>query len=239
MSALEIEYSGEYFELEPGSEFTIGRIGSLRIDDNPYLHRHFLNVVFADGFWWIANIGSRTTAILSDPAGQSRSVLVSGARLPLVFKHTVLTFSAGHCHYELNLTVETPVWEQVSCCMQKEEADTTVGETTFTESQLLAILAVAEPLLRRTGTGAWQIPTAVAAAKRLGWTQTRFNRKLDNVCDKLDRVGVPGLKGGPGKQALGRRAALAEYAVTVGIVTAEQLPALDAEYRRNLEGDKT
>ena len=108
---------------------------------------------------------------------------------------------------------------------------------TFTDSQLLAILALAEPLLRRAGTGAWQVPTAVQAARRLGWTQTRFNRKLDNVCDKLDRVGVRGLKGGPGRQALGRRAALAEYAVNTRIVTAELLPSLDAEAALNARKD--
>lgn len=239
MSILEIEYAGEYYELEPGREFKMGRIGDLEIDDNPYLHRRFLTLEFNDSFWWITNVGSRATAILSDPGGQSRSVLTPGARLPLVFEHTVLSFSAGPYSYELNLTVELPSRDVAQLLGPIGEGDTTIGETAFTDSQLLAILAVAEPLLRRTGTGAWQVPTAVEAARRLGWTQTRFNRKLDNVCDKLDRVGVRGLKGGPGRQALSRRAALAEYAVNTRIVTAEQLPALEAEHRRNQEGSKT
>ena len=30
---------------------------------------------------------------------------------------------------------------------------------------------------------------------RLGWTLTKFNRKLDNVCQKLARHGVRGLHG--------------------------------------------
>jgi hypothetical protein len=56
---------------------------------------------------------------------------------------------------------------------------------------------------------------------------TRFNRKLDNVCDKLDRFGVEGMRGGPGARAAGRRAALAEYAVTTGLVTPADLALLD------------
>ena len=75
--------------------------------------------------------------------------------------------------------------------------DTTITPTAFTESQLLAILALAEPFLKRVGTGAAEVPSAVVAARRLGWTQTRFNRKLDNVCDKLIAAGVSGLRGNP------------------------------------------
>ena len=50
------------------------------------------------------------------------------------------------------------------------------------------------------------VPTSGQAAERLGWQLTKFNRKLDNVCDKLDRLGVRGLRGGPGKLASNRRA---------------------------------
>ena len=56
---------------------------------------------------------------------------------------------------------------------------------------------------------------------------TRFNRKLDNVCDKLDRIGVKGLRGGPKQLATNRRARLVEYAVTTRLVTAEDLFMLD------------
>jgi len=73
----------------------------------------------------------------------------------------------------------------------------------------------------------------VEAAQRLGWTQTRFNRKLDNVCDKLDKAGVRGLHGGPTSQAHSRRANLVDWAVSSRLVTADHLPALDAEAEQN------
>ncbi|MDF1487699.1 hypothetical protein [Tessaracoccus caeni] len=233
MRRLEVELAGERHTLLPGQEFTMGRVGDLVIDDNPYLHRHFLKLSFAEGFWWLANVGARATAQLSDAVGLSRSTLTPGAKMPLVFGNTAVTFSAGPYCYELNLMVDEPAYEPITP-ETPASGDTTVGATTFTDSQLLAILALAEPLLRRTGTGAWQVPTAVQAARRLGWTQTRFNRKLDNVCDKLDRAGVRGLKGRVGKQALNRRAVLAEYAVNSRLVTAEHLPALDTEAAANV-----
>lgn len=62
----------------------------------------------------------------------------------------------------------------------------------FTDSQKALIVALAEPMLRRDGTGFSAIPSSADAARTLGWALTRFNRKLDNVCDKLDRVGVAG-----------------------------------------------
>lgn len=236
MRSLEVELAGECYTLVPGQEFTMGRVGDLVIDDNPYLHRNFLKLSFSDGFWWLANVGSRSTAQLSDSGGLSRSTLAPGAKLPLVFGRTAITFTAGPFCYELNLTVEEPAYEPIAA-EPPVTGETTVGATHFTDSQLLAILAVAEPLLRRSGTGAWQVPTAVQAARRLGWTQTRFNRKLDNVCDKLDRSGVRGLKGSPGKQALNRRAVLAEYAVGTRLVVPEQLPALDAESAANAKAN--
>ena len=236
MSTMQVEIAGESHLLLPGRRFTMGRVGDLIIDDNPYLHRNFLTLHDTDGFWWLTNVGTREAVTLSDPRGISRSVLGPGARLPLVFPHTVLTFTAGPYSYELNLTVEGAPEELVNVPAAHDGMDTTIGGASFTESQLLAILAVAEPLLRRIGTGVWAVPTAAQAARRLGWTQTKFNRKLDNVCEKLDRVGVRGLKGEVGRQANGRRALLAEYAVNARIITSQELPLLDEELRRNTEG---
>ena len=68
----------------------------------------------------------------------------------------------------------------------------------------------------------------------LGWALTRFTRKLDNVCDKFDRIGVDGLRGGSDGYAVNRRVRLVEYAVTSLLVTAADLPLLDAEAAANV-----
>jgi hypothetical protein len=97
----------------------------------------------------------------------------------------------------------------------------------FTPDQLLVIVVLAEPSLRRTGWGQSALPTSEEAAKRLGWQLTRFNRKLDNVCDKLSRAGIRGLHGEPGRLAVNRRARLVEYAIAARLVERADLVLLD------------
>lgn len=232
VNELQIDFAGEIYRVVPGEEFIIGRLGDLAIDDNPYLHRHFLSVRHDGRMWWVHNVGTRIPARLSDVNRLTTSTLPPGGAMPLVFESMLLTFHAGQTSYELELSLSSSVFKTV---MPADDGlgDTTMGETRFTHSQLLVILALAEPVLSRAGVGAWQIPSAVEAAARLGWTQTRFNRKLDNVCDKLDKAGVKGLRGGVGAQAHSRRANLVDWAVTSRLVTADHLPVLDAEAEQN------
>ncbi len=225
---LQIEFAGEHYSVAPGEDFFIGRMGDLVIDDNPFLHRRFLHLFYDADLWWLANVGDRLPAQLSDVQQFVRTTLAPGARLPIIFGRMMVIFGAGNTVYELELSVPSPAFMRHDLPIV-ESGDTTVGPAEFTDTQLLAILALAEPVLRRIGTGSWQIPSAVQAAKRLGWTQTRFNRKLDNVCDKLDRMGVNGLHGGPGKEAMNRRANLVDYAVSSRLVTAAQLRLLEEE----------
>lgn len=220
-----VEFAGEYFTVASGGRFTIGREGDLAIDDNLFLHRHFLEISHTDDLWWLANIGSRLTASVTDHSGGVQAWLSPGARLPLVFEGTTVVFSAGPTTYELVLHATRPAFRATR--REVSGGDSTIGDVPLTASQRLLILALAEPQLLRDGTGMSEIPTSANAAARLGWTVTRFNRKLDNVCDKLDRVGVPGLRGGQRSFATNRRARLVEYAIATRLVTREDLAALD------------
>ena len=65
------------------------------------------------------------------------------------------------------------------------------------------------------------------AAERLGWKVTKFNRKLDNVCQKLADAGIRGLHGGPGKLASNRKSRLVEHALSTRMVTEADLVLLD------------
>ena len=233
--SMQVEIAGEEHLLQPGRVFTMGRTGDLIIDETPYLHRDFLTLHHSEGFWWLTNVGSRDSVLLTDPGNVSRSELGPGGTLPLLIPHIVVRFAAGPHSYELNLTLESAPVEIVVAPRVTEVSGAGMSGASFTESQLLAMLAVAEPLLKRVGTGVWAVPTAAQAARRLGWTQTRFNRKLDNVCDKLDRAGVSGLRGGPGNNATNRRVQLVEYAVSTLLVTSADLPMLEAEARANRE----
>lgn len=225
--SISVEYCGEWFRVGEGEELTIGRDADLSVDDdNAFLHRRFLSIVQVDTLWWLVNIGSRLSATISDGNGAMQAWLAPGARIPLVFDVTKVVFTAGPTTYDLSVHAETPSFERTASA-DDPVGETTVGSVQLTESQKLMILALAEPMLVREGSGMSSVPTSAQAAERLGWQLTRFNRKLDNVCDKLDRLGVRGLRGGPGKLASNRRARLVEHAVFSRLVTAADLPLLD------------
>lgn len=226
MSDLAIEFCGEWFRPVPGETFDIGRDGDLEIEDNPYLHRYFLRITHENGIWWLANVGSLISATVCDAGGGVQSWLSPGNRLPLVFASMSVVFTAGPTTYEMSIRLSGAPYQEIRSAEPAEGA-TTIGAVGFTITQKQLVLALAEPLLRRDGTGLSEIPTSADAARRLGWTTTRFNRKLDNVCDKLDRIGVKGLRGGVGALATNRRARLVEYAVASRVVTAEELHLLD------------
>ncbi|WP_246858407.1 hypothetical protein [Citricoccus sp. SGAir0253] len=223
---LAIDFVGEWYEVSPDAVFTIGREGDLEIDDNPYLHRRFMEIRQVDGLWWLANVGSMISATVADASGGMQAWVAPGSRIPLVFGHLTVVFTAGPTTYEFAVHLRSPSF------LHQPRATDAVGETTigpvvFTPAQKALIVALAEPVLRRGGTGFSTVPSSADAARRLGWSLTRFNRKLDNVCDKLDRVGVAGLRGGGGRLATNRRARLVEHAVTSHLVTADDLPLLD------------
>jgi hypothetical protein len=226
---LRVEFAGEWYSLGPGRVFVIGREGDLQVDDNPYLHRSFLRLQFANGLWWLVNDGSRLAATLSDVDGRGQSWLAPGASVPVVFGPMCLTFSAGSTTYEVHLFCGRPPFLPPVEVEPRQGGDSTIGVVPLTPSQKLLILALAETRLRRIGSGAVEVPSSSAAAARLGWNLTRFTRKLDNVCDKFDRIGVDGLRGGSDGYAVNRRVRLVEYAVTSLLVTAADLPLLDAE----------
>ncbi|MGC0251633.1 hypothetical protein [Pseudactinotalea sp. Z1748] len=227
---LKVEFCGEWFDADRTKPFTIGREGDLVVDDNPYLHRQFLTIAYQDDLWWLTNTGSRLSATVSDSEGNMQAWLAPGARLPLVFARTSVLFTAGPTTYEVGIVGETPTFES-SSPERTQVGETTIGPVALTESQKLLILSLAEAVLRGRGSSA-SIPTSAQAAAKLGWTITRFNRKLDNVCDKLSRHGVRGLRGGQQKLAVNRRARLVEHAVASRLVVAGDLDLLEENYRR-------
>lgn len=226
-STISVEFCGEWFRVAEGEEMTIGREADLSVDDeNAFLHRRFLTIVQVESMWWLVNIGSRLSATITDGTGSMQAWLAPGARIPLVFDETKVIFTAGPTTYDLSIHAESPQFARIAG-LEDPVGETTVGSVQLTPSQKLLILALSEPMLVREGSGMSSVPSSAQAAARLGWQITKFNRKLDNVCDKLDRLGVRGLRGGPGKLASNRRARLVEHAVLSRLVTAEDLPLLD------------
>lgn len=228
MKAPRIEFCGEWYDITPGQPFFVGRESDLIIDENPFLHRRFLSIALENELWWLSNVGNLLSATVTDTTGQVQAWLAPGARLPVVFPELQVLFSAGSTTYEFAIHSE-PEYFGTTTMSTMQAGTTTVGPVHLTSSQRLLVVALAENVLRQDSPGRGEIPSSADAAARLGWTLTAFNRKLDNVCDKLDRVGVRGLRGGRGKLATGRRGRLVEYAVSSRLVDADDLVLLDRE----------
>jgi len=226
---LTLDFIGELIELTPGVTFVIGREGDLVVDDNPFLHRQFLTLSDSSGVWVLSNVGDRLAATISDPEGRLEAFLGPGAALPIVFEETTVRFTAGPTTYELSLRHDEPAFKPNPLRDEPlDDTGTTIGRVDLTNDQKLLILALAESGLQTGGGASAVLPTSAQAAERLGWTTTKFNRKLDNVCDKLSKLGVRGLQGDAGRLASNRRARLVEYALAVRLVTREDLATLDA-----------
>jgi hypothetical protein len=223
---LKVEFCGEWYDVEPGTTFTIGRESDLTIDDNPYLHRTFLTLSENYGMWWLANVGQLLSATVSDGEGAVQAWLAPGAKLPIVFQRMHVIFSAGSTTYDFAIHAEDDFFN-TSLSAATVAGSTTMLPVALTRTQRQLIVALAENVLTQSVPGRGTIPTSAEAAARLGWSMTTFNRKLDNVCDKLDKVGVAGLRGGRGKLATNRRARLVEYAVATHLVGIEDVRLLD------------
>jgi hypothetical protein len=220
-------FCGERHDVPAGRRFTIGRDADLVVDeDNAFLHRRLLCLEHSDGLWWLSNTGTRLSATVSDRDGLVQSWLGPGAAIPLVLPHTTVLFTAGPTTYDLDVLVPA-TYTPTAAAQAGGHGSTTAATPVLTSSQFLLVLALAEPLLRGGMGGSTTIPSSADAAERLGWTLTRFNRKLDNVCQKLARSGVRGLHGGPGALASSRRARLVEFAVASRLVTREHLYLLE------------
>jgi hypothetical protein len=225
-ASLRLEFCAEWVDLPDDRAFAVGRDADFEIDDNPYLHRRFLEFSCRDGLWWMANVGGQLSATVCDADTRVQAWLAPGAHLPVVFPATLVRFTAGPTTYELALHLESAPFT-VSAVERPADGRTTLGRVILTEEQRLLVLALAEPALRQPGTGMSQLPSSAAAAERLGWPITKFNRKLDNVCQKLKKAGVRGLHGDSDRLASARRARLVEYAVSARLVTSGDLPDLD------------
>lgn len=221
-----VDFCGEVTTVPSGAALAIGREADLVIDDNPFLHRVFLVLAERASLWFLTNAGARLSATVSDPEGRMEAFLAPGAALPLVFGTTKVAFTAGPTTYDLTITTPTAAYEPPPVA-DVDTGTTTVGRVGLTRDQGLLIVALAEPRLRGDGRASVTLPSNTVAARRLGWTPTKFGRKLDNVCDKLAKLGVRGLRGDAAEYASNRRSRLVEYAVATRLVTRDDLAALD------------
>ena len=246
MSAdLHVEFCGEIHTSQPGASLTFGRAADIIIDDNRFLHRVLGAFVHRDGLWWIDNVGSNTARIApgsSMPLVFTSSTIrfdAGGSNYELAVD--LVTRATDHPHttaspIALDREGETPddvdddgidddgidddgtgdatnddggIDDEIAA-----EMTTTTTSLPLTDEQRQLLEALAAPLLA----GADALPTNRQLAASLGWTITKYNRKLDGLCAKYARAGITGLRGSSDQLATDRRLRLAEHVIDSGIV---------------------
>lgn len=227
---LYLEFCGEDRRLDPTDHLTFGRSGDLLVDENPYLHRIVGRFACRRGVWWVDNLGSSIALNVRELAGPSSSTVGPGSSLALVHGEFTIAFSAGPARYELMGALEAHEWEVDLLGPDGLAGMRTLdwGRVDLNPDQKLLLLAMCEERLLNVVGEHDPIPSNRNRAARLGWTVTKFNRKLDHLCEKLDRAGVPDVHGGLGASALDRRRRVVDHALAAGLVSVDELPLLDA-----------
>lgn len=224
-----LEFCGEQFLLAPGDALTFGRAADLVLDDNPYLHRVVGSVEHRAGTWWLQNRGRAVAVTVHDLVGASSATVGPGSELALVWGRFRLSFRAGPVPYELDGLLEDHdrLEDVLGPAATGSTATLEWGRVELNDDQRALLLVLCEHRLRHPWDRAAPPLTNRAAAVRLGWSLAKYNRKLDHLCEKLARSGVPGVHGDLGMLAADRRTVLVDHAVSVGLVRLEDLPGGD------------
>lgn len=226
---LYLEFCGEDVSVEQDDELTFGRSADLVIDDNPYLHRVVGRFVARQGVWWLENLGRTVTLSLRSLDTLSTSTLGPGAGCALNHGEFSCSFSAGPTRYELLGSLEGYEWATDLLGADGVAGTRTLdwGRVELNDDQRLLLAAMCEERLLHPFDPEGPIPSNRQRATRLGWTINKFNRKLDHLCEKLGRAGVPDVHGGLGANAVDRRRRVVDHAITSGLVTLDDLRLLD------------
>lgn len=227
--ALTIDFLGDQRTVQEDTTVTFGRAGDIVIDTNPTLHRIVGQFFYADDSWWLTNLGKTTALTVSDESSASSLTIAPGATAQLSFPKAMVSFSAGGAAYSLDIMLgaDAPAPPAVDPIASDPTAQP--SSLPLTPEQVILVTALAERWLR-TGTPG-DLPTNREIASGLGWSITKYNRKLDAVCKKLTDGGVTGLVGSQDRLARDRRRRLVEYATYAKLISEDDLALLDA-YRR-------
>ena len=204
--SLAIVYRGDRFEVGADQDFSFGRLGNLSVDaDNSDLHRVLGVFSCMGGMRSLENVGAQIPMHIEGEVGTTAIFLAPGGSLPLVLGDTLVRFAAGGISYELLIEVGK----------QSDYVDSSgsaLGRLPLTVDQLLLLIALAEPRLRR-GPAA-DLPTDEELIGRFGWSATRLRRKVDDLATGFEQMG-------PAKAEH-----LANYVIASGLITVNQLSLL-------------
>ncbi|MEM9463978.1 MAG: hypothetical protein AAGA90_01325 [Actinomycetota bacterium] len=224
---LRVDFIGEVHLVDPGDQLTFGRRAQLEIDDNRHLHRLLGRFYNESNIWWLRNEGSSLPIHLVDRESRSSATISSGRSMAISFPQAAVRFSAGGLDYEL--LVDAHEVEPELPRVPDRDGDTTytisASSVPLTPDQRLALVVMAEQALLHPHQRITMASNA-EMARRIGWTLNRFNRKIDNLCEKFSKAGVEGLRGSVASLASDRRRRLVDHCVSTGVLLPTDLDLL-------------
>ncbi|MFV0317432.1 MAG: hypothetical protein ACK5O2_10810 [Microthrixaceae bacterium] len=222
---LYVDFCGDEHVVELGDRLSFGRGGDLVIDENPYMHRVVGLFSCRDGHWILSNEGSHIVLNVLDRTGPSSAVLAPGRSLGLTMAEFAVGFVAGRTRYEIDAALEGVADPAEQGAEVEGQKTLDWGVVELNAEQRLLLVDLASDRLADPHTEV-DPPSRAVCARRLRWSLSKYNRKLDHLCLKLDRAGVQGLCGTEGAQATDRRRRLVDHAIGVGLVTTADLELL-------------
>lgn len=204
------------YRITPEESFTFGRGNSctVQIDpDDPAISRLAGMVKCEGDVWFLTNCsGSRPLATV-DRIGL-RNVLAPGSRA--VVEGRVRVIVTGARNHELVLHAPEPASRPEVAILTGQA--TSAGEGVLINDQdRLALVALFAGYLQEGERYDPNPKSYAAAAARLGWPRTTLVKRIEYLRLRLDKAGVPNLQGW---NAL---SGLAEYALTTGLITKDDL----------------
>jgi hypothetical protein len=213
--ALVVTVGDAEHRLAPGDALTFGRSATCTVcldAEDPAISRLAGEVSRAGDVWFVANRSRSRQLAVVDQYGL-RGVLGPGQRVPVDGRVRVIVDGANATH-ELLLTGPEPD----GAVDVPTGLPTSAGhEVVINDADRRALVALFAGYLHEGPRYDPNPRSYAAAAARLGWPRTTLVKRIEYLRTRLANAGVPNMQGW---NAL---SALAEYALTSGIITREDL----------------
>lgn len=205
-----------------GDTFTFGRAEGCTacLDPNDLgISRLAGSFEFDGGAWWLTNRSNKRALVVVDQVG-IRSLLAPGRRLGVDQALSVVVEGQTRRH-ELRVEVSKDAIPEPPPHEEPDGAETQMGfEVAYTPEDRLALVALFDGYLRDFPRYDPHPRSYAEAAAKLNWPRTTLVKRIEHLRTRLTKAGVPNLLGDTALDAL------AEYVLTSGILTREDLKLL-------------
>ncbi|GAA1276769.1 hypothetical protein GCM10009677_33240 [Sphaerisporangium rubeum] len=223
MTVMRVERRDHVVELTADDRLTFGRARDCTICLDPEdtgISRVAGAVAYDTGTWWLSNVSETRPLSTVDDLG-FRSVLAPGRRVAVESLTKVLVDGSHHRHGLTLTPAATTAPPPAAVTPAPGTTPTATGaEVMISAADRLAMTALFMGYLEDPPRYDPHPKDYAAAASRLGWPRTTLVKRIEYLRTRLDAAGVPNMRG------FNALANLAEYALSRGLVTREDLAAL-------------